>query len=126
MKPQFLNKVLGLAFLMGVFAAPAVFAEEAPLNCKAGMDSLSKEYADTGLSMSPKPSGGTVHGVPGHTHSGAELTVMRTHFAEAQRACDAGKEHESMLHQDVVRSILRLPPQEHPASHHYTKPKEQP
>ncbi|OIR00536.1 hypothetical protein GALL_174090 [mine drainage metagenome] len=124
MKPQLINKVLGLAFLAGVLAAPAAFAEETPQNCKAGMDALSKEYADTGLSMPPKPSGGTMHGVQGHTHSSAELTVMRTHFAEAQRACDEGKDHESMLHQDVVRSILRLPPQEHPASHHYTKPKE--
>lgn len=125
MKPQLFKKVLGFAFLAGLLSAPA-FAEEMPQNCKVGMDALSKEYADTGLSMPPKPAGGMMHGTKGHDHSGAEMTVMRTHFADAQRTCDEGKDHESMLHQDVVRSILHLPPQEHPAGHHYdkSKPKE--
>ena len=109
-----------------MIAAPAAFAQDAaPKDCKATLEALSKDYAATGLSAPAKPSQAMVHGTKGHTHTGAEMTVMKTHFAEAQRTCDEGKDHESMLHQDVVRAILNLPPVEHPASHHYTKPAQQ-
>lgn len=125
MKPQLFKSALGLAFLASLLAAPIAFAQDAPQNCKTALDALGQEYAETGLSSPTKPSGGMMRGVNGHTHSGAEMTVMRTHFMEAQHTCEAGKDHESMLHQDVVRAILNLPPVDHPASHHYKKPVQQ-
>lgn len=123
MKPRVFSKAAAAIALAFVAMASAAFAQDAaPKDCKAALDALSKEYQATGLSTPPKPSGGMVHGMKGHTHSGAELTVMREHFMAAKRACDEGRDHDSMLHQDVVRAILNLPPVEHPASHHYTKP----
>jgi len=111
---------------LSTFAAPAAFAQDAVAqNCKTALDALSKDYAATGLTAPTKTSEAIVRGVKGHRHSGRELTVMRRHFADAQRTCDQGKDHESMLHQDVVRALLNLPAVQHPASHHYTLPPKQ-
>ena len=125
MTTPILTKV-AIALAVATIAAPAAFAQDAVAHdCKTALEALGKDYAATGLSTPSKPSAAIVQGVKGHRHGGPELTVMRRHFAEAQRSCDEGKDHESMLHQDVVRALLNLPEVQHPASHHYTMPPKQ-
>lgn len=118
-----MKRLVRTAIIVLAVASPAAFAQEnAPTQCKARLEALSKEYAATGLSAPPKPGGGVVQGKEGHRHLSADMTAMRSHFLQAQHLCEQGKEHESMLHQDVVRALLNLPEVQHPAEHGYVKP----
>lgn len=118
-----MKRVVWTALIVMAVASPMAFAQEnASQDCKARLEALGKEYAATGLSAPPKPAGGVVQGKEGHRHPSADLTAMRNHFMQAQHLCKQGKEHESMLHQDVVRALLKLPEVQHPAEHHYVKP----
>jgi hypothetical protein len=124
MKSSVLTGVAFAAIVtFSVVSASAAFAEDAMSHdCKAALDTLSKDYEAAGLATPSKPSGGMVQGKMGHHHSGAEITVARNHFNEAKHMCEKGMDHESMLHMDVVRALINLPAVEHPADHHYAKP----
>jgi hypothetical protein len=125
MKSPILRSVLFAAGLVATSAlATSAFAQTAAApDCKSQLEALSKDIAATGLGTPDKPGGGVVRGRKGHSHTGAEMTVMQDHLRAAQRACSAGEEHDAMLHMDVVRAVVHLAEVQHPDSHHYTKPK---
>lgn len=73
-----------------------------------------------GLQLEPASKPGAIsRGIEGHEHVQAAVDSMRYHMAEATRLCKEGKDHESLLHLNVVRAFLELPEIQQPADHRY-------
>ncbi|HEX2939967.1 MAG TPA: hypothetical protein VHO91_02900 [Rhodopila sp.] len=72
------------------------------------------------LQLEPASKPGAISkGIEGHEHVQAAVDSMRYHMAEAVSLCKEGKDHESLLHLNVVRAFLQLPEIQHPADHRY-------
>jgi hypothetical protein len=86
--------------------------------CKSEIEKTKNDWRALKLEPGSKPS--TISkGIPGHEHVQMAVDSMRFHLHQAQELCDEGKDHESLLHVNVIRAFLELPEFQHPASHHY-------
>jgi len=54
-----------------------------------------------------------------HAHVQQAVDSMRYHLKMAKDRCREGKDHESLLHLDVIRAFLNLPEIQHPVDHRY-------
>lgn len=86
--------------------------------CQSEIEKTKNDWRALKLEPGSKPTT-LSKGVPGHEHVQAAVDSMRFHLHEAQALCDEGKDHESLLHVNVIRAFLELPEFQHPASHHY-------
>lgn len=102
----------------------ATSAQATHVSCQAEIEKTKSDWRALKLEPGSKPT--TVSkGIPGHEHVQMAVDSMRFHLHEAQALCDEGKDHESLLHLDVIRAFLHLPEFQHPASHHYLFKEEQ-
>lgn len=108
-------KSLFVAICLIAVTGPAALAEGA---CKPEIEKTKSDWQALHLVGGGKP-GSMVWGVGGHHHIDAAITSMRIHLAAAQQLCGAGKDHESLLHLDVLRAFLQLPEIQHPADHRF-------
>ena len=137
---------LAFAAVLGVFASSvlAACAEVAmSQDCVTQLDALHKDIDSTGIAALPegeseiysfsRSKGWGRTRVPpntvmtdkhghAHTHTVADLTVIRDQMAIAVQLCKEGQDHEAMLRMDEIRALMKLPEVGHPASHNYTKP----
>ena len=107
-----IRTVFGIAILLAT-STTAMAAH----TCATQLEALSKQWDDTGLLPPGKPGQGVVSGRQGHQHTGPEVEYMRQQINRAAHLCSEGKEHEAVLHMDVVRSFLKLPEIAHPPEH---------
>jgi len=104
---------------LGVFAfALAASMGTARADCKSEIEKTKNDWAALRLEPGSKPSS-ISKGVRGHEHIQAAVTSMRYHLHQAADLCNAGNDHESLLHVNVIRAFLDLPEFQHPASHYY-------
>jgi hypothetical protein len=103
-----------------VFAACMVAAGvgTAHADCNSEIEKTKSDWASLRLEPGSKPSS-LSKGVRGHEHIQAAVTSMRFHLHQARSLCSEGKEHESLLHVNVIRAFLDLPEFQHPTSHRY-------
>lgn len=86
--------------------------------CQTEIEKTKNDWRSLRLEPGSKPS--TISkGIPGHEHVQMAVNSMRFHLHEAEQLCKEGKDHESLLHVNVIRAFLDLPEFQHPASHHY-------
>lgn len=111
-----LKRALRMRAIM-LAAIVAFAAETAAANCNADIEKTKRDWA--ALRLTPSKPGALSKGIPGHEHFTAALTSMRFHLGEAEDLCNAGNEHETLLHLNVVRAFLELPEFQHPTSHLY-------
>jgi hypothetical protein len=86
--------------------------------CQSEIERTKSDWRALKLEPGSKPSSPS-KGIGGHEHVQAAVTSMRYHLHEAQTLCDQGKDHEALLHVNVIRAFLDLPEFQHPASHRY-------
>ncbi len=86
--------------------------------CQSEIEKTKNDWRALRLEPGRKPTSPS-KGVAGHEHVTAAVTSMRFHLHEAEQLCSEGKDHESLLHVNVIRAFLDLPEFQHPASHHY-------
>lgn len=96
----------------------AVGVGTAHADCKSEIEKTKSDWAALRLEPGSKPSS-ISKGVRGHEHIQAAVTSMRVHLHQAESLCNEGKEHESLLHVNVIRAFLDLPEFQHPTSHRY-------
>jgi hypothetical protein len=112
-------KTLTIAAFALVAACGTARAEQPmPQACGAELDQFKKEWNDIALPTGSKPAA-HVTAPGGHSHSQGEVDMMMFHAKEAVTLCREGKDHEALLHMDLVRAWLKLPDIPHPASHNY-------
>ncbi len=87
-------------------------------DCRSEIEKTKNDWAALRLEPESKPSS-ISKGVGGHEHIQAAVTSMRVHLHEAESLCNEGKDHESLLHVNVIRAFLDLPEFQHPKSHYY-------
>lgn len=87
-------------------------------DCKSEIEKTRSDWASLRLEPGSKPSS-LSKGVRGHEHIQAAVTSMRYHLHQAENLCNEGRDHESLLHVNVIRAFLDLPEFQHPASHYY-------
>lgn len=87
-------------------------------DCRSEIEKTKNDWAALKLEPGSKPSS-LETGVGGHEHITAAVTSMRIHLLKAEDLCNAGNDHESLLHVNVIRAFLDLPEFQHPASHYY-------
>jgi hypothetical protein len=110
-------KTFALAALLVMTSAGALHAATPVPACEA---EIQKTQADwDALHLKRTKPGAMSHGVGPHEHVQAALDTMNYHMRDAITLCKAGKDHESLLHLDVVRAFLNLPEIQHPPEHHY-------
>ena len=102
------------------FLVFALFASVgiARADCKSEIEKTKSDWASLRLEPGSKPSS-LSKGVRGHEHIQAAVTSMRVHLHQAESLCNAGNDHESLLHVNVIRAFLDLPEFQHPTSHRY-------
>lgn len=105
------------ALIIGAFMV-AAGGGTAYADCRADIEKTKSDWAALRLEPGAKPSS-LSKGVTGHEHIQAAVTSMRYHLHQAESLCGEGKDHESLLHVNVIRAFLELPEFQHPASHHY-------
>lgn len=112
-------KILTIAALALVAATGAAHAQQPALKaCGAELDQFKKEWNAIALPTGSKPSA-RVTAPGGHSHTQGEVDMMMFHAKKAVALCREGKDHEALLHMDMVRAWLKLPDLPHPASHNY-------
>ena len=104
---------LATAALIGLLSA--AYAENA---CNAEIQKTKSDWQAIALQPTSKP-GQISQGVNGHAHIQSAVDSMRFHLAEAETLCKQGKDHEALLHLDVLRAFLNLPEIQHPTDHRY-------
>jgi acyl-coenzyme A thioesterase PaaI-like protein len=104
---------LGLGLISG--GGTAARAEEA---CAAAIAKTKSNWQAIALQPASKP-GAMAQGKGEHRHVEAAVDSMRHHLRLAETLCKQGKDHEAMLHLDVVRVFLMLPEIQHPTDHRY-------
>lgn len=106
-----------LVLAAGMVAA-GIGATHAESVCKSEIEKTVNDWRAIHLEPGSKPS--TIsRGVYPHAHVQAAVDSMRIHLAMAKQLCDEGKDHESLLHVDVIRAFLNLPEIQHPADHRF-------
>jgi hypothetical protein len=106
------------ALLYAAFMIAAAGVGTAYADCRSEIEKTKNDWAALRLEPGSKPSS-ISKGVGGHEHIQAAVTSMRYHLHQAEDLCNAGNDHESLLHVNVIRAFLDLPEFQHPASHHY-------
>ncbi|HTI82675.1 MAG TPA: hypothetical protein VL614_19655 [Acetobacteraceae bacterium] len=86
--------------------------------CDAEIQKTTSDWQAIALQPASKP-GQISKGVSGHAHIQSAVDSMRFHLAEAKSLCKQGKDHDALLHLDVVRAFLNLPEIQHPTDHRY-------
>ena len=114
-KTNAMMKRLILATCLVAMTGTAALATPA---CNAEVDKTKADWQALRLESGGKPSS-MAQGVNGHHHIQSSVDSMRTHLAAAQDLCKEGKDHESLLHLDVLRAFLQLPEIQHPTDHRY-------
>lgn len=104
------------SLLTAVMLAASIGVAQAA--CQSEIEKTKNDWRALQLEPGSKPSS-ISKGVRGHEHVQAAVTSMRYHLHEAELLCNEGKDHESLLHLDVIRAFLNLPEVQHPVSHHY-------
>lgn len=107
-----MNSSLLAAIILGASIGAAQAA------CQSDIEKTKNDWRALKLEPGSKPTS-LSKGVRGHEHVQAAVTSMRYHLHEAAMLCDEGKDHEALLHVNVIRAFLDLPEFQHPASHHY-------
>lgn len=106
----------------GLIAAASLIATlsvaHAENACSAAIQKTTSDWQAIALQPASKPSQ-VSSGVNGHAHVQSAVDSMRFHMAEAKSLCKEGKDHEALLHLDVVRAFLNLPEIQHPTDHRY-------
>ena len=104
--------------LAASMVAVGMAAARAESVCKSEIEKTVNDWQAIHLEPGSKPS--TIsRGVYPHAHVQAAVDSMRTHLAIARRLCDEGKDHEALLHVDVIRAFLNLPEIRHPTDHRF-------
>lgn len=112
-------KILIIAALVVVASSCAAYAQQpAPQACGAEIDRFTKEWNAIALPTGSKPNA-HVTAPGGHSHIQGEVNIMMFHAKKAVALCREGKDHDALLHMDMVRAWLKLPDLPHPASHNY-------
>lgn len=104
------------SFVTAVVLAASVGVAQAA--CQSEIEKTKNDWRALKLEPGSKPTS-LSKGVRGHEHVQAAVTSMRYHLHEAEVLCDEGRDHEALLHVNVIRAFLDLPEFQHPASHHY-------
>jgi len=86
--------------------------------CGAAIEKTKSDWRAIHLQPASKP-GAMSQGVDGHKHIQAAVDSMTSHMSIATEFCKGGKDHEAMLHLDVVRAFLNLPEVQHPTDHRF-------
>ena len=112
--------IFPIAVLAIGLASGAALAQPPPAKaaCGAEFDQFKKEWNAIALPTGSKP-GARVTAPGGHSHSEMEVGMMMSHARLAGKLCKQGKDHEALLHMDMVRAWLKLPNIPHPISHKY-------
>lgn len=111
-------KLSALTFCGFVLAGTSSFAQQpVPQACGSELQQFKREWNEIALPTASKP-GARVES-PGHSHAQGEIDVMMFHAKKADELCKQGKDHEALLHMDMVRAWMKLPDLPHPASHNY-------
>ena len=112
--------IFPIAVLAIGLASGAALAQQPPAKaaCGAEFDQFKKEWNAIALPTGSKPSA-RVTAPGGHSHTQGEVDMMMFHAKKAVALCREGKDHEALLHMDMVRAWLKLPDLPHPASHNY-------
>lgn len=111
-------KTLTVALLGVALASGAARAQQRPASqiCGAELDQFTREWNAIDLPTGSKPAA-RVTAPGGHSHIQGEVDMMMTHARRAADLCREGKDHEALLHMDLVRAWLKLPEVPHPAAH---------
>ncbi|WP_156971173.1 hypothetical protein [Beijerinckia mobilis] len=109
MKKSAVAALISLANIAGAYAAPA---------CDYEINKTVSDWKALRLVPVYKP-GAISRGIGTHSHTQAAVDSMRYHLVIAKQLCEAGKDHESILHVDVIRAFLTLPEIQHPMDHRY-------
>ena len=112
---------LAVAITVALGFATGIGAAHAQSACTSEIEKTRSDWQALKLVPASKPSS-TSKGVKGHEHIQSAVDSMRFHMAEATTLCKEGKDHEALLHLDIVRSFLNLPEIQHPADHRYLYP----
>lgn len=86
--------------------------------CNSEIDKAVNDWHALRLEPGSKPTS-MAKGVGGHEHVQSAVDSMRYHLAVAKELCNEGKDHDALLHVDVIRAFLRLPEIQHPSDHRY-------
>ena len=108
-------KSLAIAATVLVATLSVAHAENA---CNAEIQKTKSDWQAVALQPASKP-GQISKGVNGHAHIQSAVDSMRFHLAESESLCKQGKDHDALLHLDVVRAFLNLPEIQHPVDHRY-------
>ena len=112
-------KILTIVALTTVLFSGVPRAQQPqPLACGAELVRFKAEWNAIGLPEGSKPAT-RVTAPGGHSHAQAEVDMMMGHAKRAAKLCQEGKDHEALLHMDLVRAWLKLPDIPHPLSHRY-------
>lgn len=87
-------------------------------SCNSAVEKTKGDWQALHLESGGKPSS-MARGVDGHHHIQSAVDSMRFHLSAAMTLCKEGKDHESLLHLDVLRAFLQLPEVQHPTDHRY-------
>jgi hypothetical protein len=112
-----MNRVM-LAAAATIVTLVATGVARAENTCKGEIAQTKTEWQGLAMQPTPKPAQ-VAKGVKGHEHIQSAVDSMRFHMAQATSLCSQGKDHEALLHLDVVRAFLHLPEVQHPADHRY-------
>lgn len=108
-------KTLALAALA---LAATIGVARAEIACTSEIEKTKSDWQAIRLVPASKPAA-ISKGTGSHAHVQAAVDSMKYHLATAKRLCAEGKDHESLLHLDVIRAFLQLPEIQHPVDHHY-------
>jgi aspartyl/asparaginyl beta-hydroxylase (cupin superfamily) len=108
-------KTLALAAVVLAATASVVRAENV---CPSEIDKTVSDWKAIHLVPASKPAA-ISKGEGMHAHVQQAVDSMRYHLKMAKELCREGKDHESLLHLDVIRAFLNLPEIQHPADHRY-------
>lgn len=110
--------IAALALALAHGAALGQQRQPASEVCGSELDQFTREWNAIGLPTGSKPAS-RVTAPGGHSHVQSEVNMMMFHVKRAKQLCREGKDHEALLHMDLVRAWLKLPEIAHPASHQY-------
>ena len=104
--------------LTAVVLVATLGAAQAENACNSEIAKTKSDWQAISLQPASKP-GAVSKGVKGHAHIQSAVDSMRFQLAEAVTLCKQGRDHEALLHIDIVRAFLNLPEVQHPTDHRY-------
>lgn len=88
--------------------------------CKQRLAEVKAEWKASPIPVNAhRAAGWGSNGGKNHDHPGMVTNYMQRQLAAAEEACAKGEGHNALLRVDLVRAWLKLPFEEHPASHNY-------